>query len=265
MALVDGTAPTLEEMCERSGRGESFWGYSLGPFGQVLVTLLEAPRWLGRDVLLELTLNNGETIACTPDHEFILRDGRMIQAAELRPNDSLMPLYRQVARGYEMVYQPSNGHLLPTHRLADAWNVRHGLYADTPGTHRHHIDLDRRNNAPWNSGQGARRNHRITGIRSLAGVHDVYCLTVPEAGNFALAAGVFTSNCGIIVNVTPFEPEWEGHVTIEISNTTPLPAKIYANEGIAQVLFFEGEPPEVSYADRKGKYQAQRGITLPKL
>jgi dCTP deaminase len=73
------------------------------------------------------------------------------------------------------------------------------------------------------------------------------------------------ARCGIIVNVTPFEPEWEGHVTIEISNTTPLPAKIYANEGIAQVLFFEGEPPEVSYADRKGKYQAQRGITLPKL
>lgn len=70
---------------------------------------------------------------------------------------------------------------------------------------------------------------------------------------------------GIIVNVTPFEPEWEGHVTIEISNTTPLPCKIYANEGIAQVLFFEGDPPEVSYADRKGKYQGQTGITLPKL
>ncbi len=114
-------------------------------------------------------------------------------------------------------------------------------------------------------GRSNRRNHRIASIRALPGSHDVYCLTVPEAGNFALEAGVFTSNCGIIVNVTPFEPEWEGHVTIEISNTTPLPAKIYSNEGIAQVLFFEGDPPEVSYADRKGKYQAQRGITLPKL
>jgi dCTP deaminase len=70
---------------------------------------------------------------------------------------------------------------------------------------------------------------------------------------------------GIIVNITPFEPQWEGHVTIEVSNTTPLPVKIYANEGIAQVLFFEGDEPEVSYADRKGKYQAQRGITLPRL
>ncbi len=74
------------------------------------------------------------------------------------------------------------------------------------------------------------------------------------------------ARCGIIVNVTPFEPEWEGHVTIEISNTTPLPAKIYANEGIAQVLFFQGdEPPEVSYKDKQGKYQAQRGVTLPKI
>ena len=74
------------------------------------------------------------------------------------------------------------------------------------------------------------------------------------------------ARCGQIVNVTPFEPEWEGHVTLEISNTTPLPAKIYANEGIAQVLFFESDDsPEISYADRGGKYQAQRGVTLPRL
>jgi dCTP deaminase len=74
------------------------------------------------------------------------------------------------------------------------------------------------------------------------------------------------ARCGIIVNVTPFEPEWEGHVTIEISNTTPLPAKIYANEGIAQVLFFQSdEVCAVSYKDKKGKYQAQRGVTLPKI
>jgi len=74
------------------------------------------------------------------------------------------------------------------------------------------------------------------------------------------------ARCGIIVNVTPFEPEWEGTVTLEISNTTPLPAKIYANEGIAQVLFFQGdEPCEVSYADKKGKYLRQRGVTLPKV
>jgi dCTP deaminase len=74
------------------------------------------------------------------------------------------------------------------------------------------------------------------------------------------------ARCGIITNVTPFEPEWEGFVTLEISNTTPLPARIYANEGIAQVIFFESdEVCAVSYADRQGKYQAQQGIVLPKV
>jgi dCTP deaminase len=74
------------------------------------------------------------------------------------------------------------------------------------------------------------------------------------------------ARCGIIVNVTPLEPEWEGHVTLEFSNTTPLPAKVYANEGACQFLFFRGDaPPEVSYADRGGKYMKQKGVTLPKI
>jgi dCTP deaminase len=311
IALVDGTSPTLEEMAKRAESGELFWGYSMGSFGRIQVTLLESPRYIGRDELVELTLDDGSPIHCTPDHIFILRDGRTIPAGELRPGDSLMPLYRQLARGYEMVYQPLNGQLHPTHRLADEWNVRHGIYQDVPGTHRHHQDHDRLNNNPWNitrmeAGEHIRhhnavtygddfdpdehgtaiqdrfvfrrfpnvltafrgtrqKNHKVQSIRELRGVHDVFCLTVPEAGNFALAAGVFVSNCGIITNFTPFEPGWEGHVTIEISNTTPLPAKIYANEGIAQVLFFEGDEPEVTYADRQGKYQAQTGITLPRL
>lgn len=91
---------------------------------------------------------------------------------------------------------------------------------------------------------------------------------------FRIPRGVLTicvgkssyARCGIIVNVTPFEPEWEGYVTLEISNTTPLPAKIYANEGIAQVLFFEGDTMcETSYADKKGKYQRQQSIVLPQI
>ena len=75
------------------------------------------------------------------------------------------------------------------------------------------------------------------------------------------------ARCGIIVNVTPLEPEWEGHVTLEFSNTTPLPARIYANEGVAQMLFFQSDPDDVcetSYKDRGGKYQGQKGVTLPK-
>jgi dCTP deaminase len=117
--------------------------------------------------------------------------------------------------------------------------------------------------------------------KSFVDIKGEYCIVPPNS--FALARTIeyfriprdiltvclgksTYARCGIIVNVTPFEPEWEGHVTIEISNTTPLPAKIYANEGIAQVLFFQGdEPCEVSYRDKKGKYQAQRGVTLPKI
>jgi dCTP deaminase len=91
---------------------------------------------------------------------------------------------------------------------------------------------------------------------------------------FRIPRGVLTvclgkssyARCGLIVNVTPFEPEWEGYVTLEISNTTPLPARVYSNEGIAQVLFFEAdEQCETSYADRKGKYQKQQTIVLPKI
>lgn len=73
------------------------------------------------------------------------------------------------------------------------------------------------------------------------------------------------ARCGIVANVTPLEPGWEGHVTLEFSNTTPLPARMYAFEGCVQLLFFEGERPEVTYGDRKGKYQGQRGVTLPRL
>ncbi len=102
-----------------------------------------------------------------------------------------------------------------------------------------------------------------------AGEEEVFDISVPGLHNF-VANDMIVHNstyarCGIIVNVTPLEPEWEGHVTLEFSNTTPLPAKIYANEGVAQMLFFESdEVCETSYADRGGKYQGQRGVTLPK-
>ena len=117
--------------------------------------------------------------------------------------------------------------------------------------------------------------------RSFVDIHGPECIIPPNS--FALARtleyfriprdvlvvclGKSTyARCGIIVNVTPLEPTWEGHLTLEISNTTPLPAKIYGSEGIAQLLFFEGdEEPEIAYADRRVKYMKQRGVTLPKL
>ena len=101
---------------------------------------------------------------------------------------------------------------------------------------------------------------------SFALAHTVEYFRMPR-NVLAICLGKSTyARCGIIVNVTPFEPGWEGYVTIEISNTTPLPAKIYANEGIAQVIFFEAdEECTVSYADRAGKYQKQTGVTLPRI
>jgi deoxycytidine triphosphate deaminase len=439
VSLVDGTTATLEQMARRHEQGELFWGYAIGTSGRLVVSLLDQPRFIGRDSLIEIALDNGEAIRATPDHSFLKRDGTFVLASELRPGDSLMPLYRHLRRGYEYVYQPLNGHLYATYRLSDEWNIRNGIYVPYAGTHRHHIDFDRRNNRPTNltripgsehirmhnaenygadfdpSAHGAaissalqrlarnpawrmnfsraqaeranqfwreerfiairerllaerrnpseatreahrqaalrrysdprerirlaesvrarwaraddsrrqrqaevvrqinlrteitadvvrqalddtgsirgaarylncdrsvfrrfpavlasfrgtaQRNHKVATIRELPGEHDVYCLTVPEAGNFALEAGVFVRNCGIIVNVTPLEPEWEGHVTLEFSNTTPLPAKIYANEGVAQMLFFESdEVCATSYKDRGGKYQGQKGVTLPK-
>ncbi len=116
--------------------------------------------------------------------------------------------------------------------------------------------------------------------RSFVDIQSDHCIIPPNS--FALARTVeyfriprdilticlgksTYARCGIIVNVTPFEPEWEGHVTLEFSNTTPLPARIYAGEGCAQVLFFRSNQPcEVSYRDRGGKYQGQQGVTLPK-
>ncbi len=300
VALVDGTAPTLEEMARRHESGELFWGYSIGPHGRLIVSLLDAPRFIGRDSLLEVELDSGDRIHATADHEFMRRNGQMAQAHQLRPRDALMPLYRDVARGYEVVYQPIDGYLYATHRLADEWKLRHGIYPQDLGAHRHHgaaisESLGRRalRSALHETGsiRGAAkllgcdrsvfrrfhevvagfrgtslyRNHKVVAVREVPGCHDVYCLTAPEAGNFALECGVFVSNCGIIVNVTPLEPEWEGHVTLEFSNTTPLPAKIYANEGVAQMLFFESdEICSTSYRDRGGKYMGQRGVTLPK-
>jgi len=203
VALTDGTSPTLEDMARRADNGETFRGYSVGKNGQTIVTRLDSPRYIGRDSLVEVGLDSGESIFSTPDHLFMSCDGSWVEAGNLRPGRNLK------SRSTE---------------------------------------------------------RKVASLREVPGTHDVYCLTVPEAGNFALETGVFVHNCGLIVNVTPFEPGWEGYVTLEISNTTPLPAKIYSNEGIAQVLFFEAdEECEISYADKKGKYQGQQTIVLPKL
>ena len=157
----------------------------------------------------------------------------------------------------------------PAHRLLRhvELRLRHPLLARIQDLHQHQLD--------------DRRSRRTSTRSSFVDFKGDVCIIPPNS--FALARtveyfriprNVLTvclgkttyARCGIIVNVTPFEPEWEGYVTLEFSNTTPLPAKIYANEGVAQVIFFESdEVCETSYRDRGGKYQGQQGVTLPKM
>jgi len=250
VALLGGASETLERLADRHREGERFLGYTVDGGGRVVAAPLEAPRHIGRDALLEVVLDDGSVIHATPDHDFMRRDGGWVQAADLRPGTSLMPLYRELVGGRELTYQPRSGAYLPAARRRDP--LSRGGVAD-------------RGARPQAGPARAARNHAVAAVRELKGEHDVYCLTVPGTGNFALDAGVFVSNCGIVANVTPLEPGWEGHVTLELSNTTPLPAKVYANEGIVQLLFFQGERPDTTYADRSGKYQGQTGVTLPKL
>lgn len=313
VALVDGTSPTLEEMTHRAEQGEQFWGYSIGEHGRLIVTLLENPRYIGQDSLVEVILDNQESVFCTPDHLFMRRDGRMVQAQDLHTNDCLMPLYRQVARGYEMVYQPLNGHLYPTHRLSDEWmrrfsekqsrsalafwhdpkhaatrqavlEQRRNCSDATRQTHREALEqagsirgaarllncdrsVFRRFPKVIHSFRGTTyKNHKVVSVRNVAGTHDVYCLTVPEAGNFALESGVFVHNCGLIANLTPAEAGWRGYLTLEFSNSSSADCRIYANEGVVQLLFLKGEPCEVSYSSRQGKYQDQgEEVTLARV
>ena len=339
VALVDGRSLTFEKLVRASEKGERFWGYGIDlDTMEYRVTELDRPRYVEPSLLVEITLDDGQKIKCTPDHEFLRHNNRGYTAAkDLRPGDGLVPLYRNTFWGRESVWIPQLETWLPTHWLSDMWNIRHNIYEELAECHRHHVDgnkadnrpiniqrilasehvrqhnsqyygkdfdgkqhgetikdafTERRKDADWKanfSEQQSKRayafwhdpkyaearaklsakkrghNHKIESIRPLKGEQDTFCLTSIDTGNFALDAGVITKNCGIIINVTPLEPEWEGQVTIEISNTTPYPAKIYAGEGICQFLFFRASGIcKTSYADRKGKYQSQRGIVGPR-
>ena len=251
VALVGQEDMTLEEMADKPNA--LYFGYSILPSGDMGVTQLFAPRLIGQDRLLAIELDNGEIIEATPDHKFMLRNGKYVEAESLKSGDSLMPLYRYDVDSEEMIYRPGSESYAFTHDLLnDCISSEVNTKLEKLGElHKTSVSL----------------NHKVVSIRKLSGIHDVYCLSVPKYQNFSLSSGVVVHNCGIIVNVTPFEPEWEGYVTLEFSNTTPLPAKIYANEGVAQVLFFEADDHDIcetSYKDRSGKYMGQTGVTLPK-
>lgn len=492
IALVNGTSLSFKEMMKGAENGERYWGYGVSDSGDVVVVELKDPRLIARsETIYEVTLDNGEVISCTGDHQFLLLNGDYVCAADLKEGISLFPLYRSVSRGYEAVMQPSTFTMTSTHWLADDWNVRHGAYSrGSLKVHRHHKDHDRRNNKPTNierlcakehlrhhteilkadsehwkrqseklklvfkermedpewkaafhakcrdaatgfwhddkyaelrarwlehnrrrranmtpeerkhlrdvqrklmldparreavaktmrklweseefvksakerarkinirseigenevidalekagSIRGAARlldcdktvfrrfpeiiqeyknkwanritkddvvaafkvaggftrtarllsvsrnwlskrmdwlvdvigspvaeNHKVVSVERTERVEDVYCLSSPETGNFALEAGVFVKNCGVSLIVTPLEPEWSGNLVVEIVNHTNSPVKIYPGQGIGQLMFHKASSVcLVSYGDRGGKYQGQSGTTDAKV
>ncbi len=402
--LVDGTSPTLKEMSdEYLTSGKHYYGFGVKE-RQFIAQKLIAPRKVGREKVLVVTLDNGRQIKCTPDHMFCLRSGGSKRADKLIRGESLMPLYTSIAQGYERVWDPFKRRFLPVSHLVDNMLVREGLLPVRDDREDvHHKNENRRNNNPENleridkseharlhnldkdlSGQSkkywvdpdnksrhlkllhtpevaaktsvslrqfyrteegketstvARRkmwetrgesgrdrqaevmralrtradvteetltsalletgtirgaakllnvdrtafrrfpevlrrfkerklqnNHKVvTVLRVSEAEEDVYCLTAPETGNFALDAGVFVHNCGLNVNITPLEPGWKGRLTIELTNSTPHYLRVYVREGIAQILFFRGSRPCRTYAEKSGIYQNQTDVTLPRV
>jgi DNA gyrase subunit B len=161
IALASGRSITFEELVEEREQGENHYCYTVDDDGRIGLERIEHPRVTREDAeLVAVTLDNGETIRCTPDHEFMLRDGSYCEARNLSDGQSLMPLYRKLSDtaeegitidGYEMVKQPiTNDFWEFTHLLADRYNVENGLYDDLSGSHKHHRDFDKRNNRPDN-------------------------------------------------------------------------------------------------------------------
>jgi len=159
VALADGRSLTFKELVKEDREGKINYGYTIGEDGRVELAEIKHPRVTKREAeVVEVTLDNGEGIVCTPDHLFMLRDGSFKRADELDPRDSLMPLRRQLSRkgrritiaGYEMVFDPGESRWLFTHVLADQHNLRNGVYDEDTGDHRHHIDFNKLNNRPDN-------------------------------------------------------------------------------------------------------------------
>jgi DNA gyrase subunit A len=158
--LVDGRDVSFSELIDEQAKGKRHWTYSINPDTHLIeIAEIKNPRQTRKNAtLVEVTLDNGEKIKCTPDHRFLTRYGIYKQAKDLAPEDSLIPLYTKIydgaddknLKGYEVLLQPYNNNWQFTHRLSDAWNIREGVYAKSRGKIRHHIDFNKKNNNPDN-------------------------------------------------------------------------------------------------------------------
>ncbi len=168
VAVVDGRALSFNELVEEDRAGKENFCYTILPDGRVGIECILHPRRTCVDAeVIEVVLDNNETVRCTPDHLWMVRDGIFRRADTLKPGDSLMPLYRQLSRmgrritieGYEMVFDPSQTRWIFTHLLADEYNIRHGIYQGGETSHRHHLDFNKRNNNPTNVKRLTKEQH----------------------------------------------------------------------------------------------------------
>jgi DNA gyrase subunit B len=226
VALADGRALSFMELVAEQSEGKEHFGYTIRKDGKIgLQRLINARMTKAQARVVRVTLDNGQSIVCTPDHRFMLRDGSYKVAGDLAPNDSLMPLYRKFSdmkepgitiQGYEMVKDPRSNSWLFTHMLADWYNRWQGVYTEADGDHCHHIDFNKLNNNPTNIKRlpsleyleqryfngdvmvaheaVATHNHRVVTVEVLEELVDVYDVEVPGTHNFALASGVFVHN-----------------------------------------------------------------------
>ncbi|WFE60962.1 ATP-binding protein [Micromonospora sp. WMMD712] len=209
VALASGRSRSFADLAADWAQGINHFGYTTNRAGRVVVAPLVEPRLTQRDApLVRVTIDNGETVRCTPDHLFRLRDGSYRRADALAPGDSLMPLYRSLSskaegqklQGYERVWMNDKEEWVYTHYLADAWNLRHGRDSATNGNVRHHIDIDKRNNEA-----ACLVNHRVVSVEPLDETADVYDLTVDGYHNFALEAGVFVHNSARVARTAEYQ------------------------------------------------------------
>ncbi len=227
IALPSGDSITIEQLVSEYENGRKHYCYTVNSEGLIEIGEIRNPRITRRDAaLVRITLDNGETIKCTPDHKFMLRGGEYCEAKDLQTKQSLMPLYRTYSAiedkgvtidGYEMVKQPSMNEFWEcTHLLADRYNLERGVYNEAAGDHRHHVDLDKLNNRPDNieripaeehlrlqtpetkgiapATSSQQSNHTVVSVEFLDETADVYDIEVPGTHNFALEAGVFVHN-----------------------------------------------------------------------
>ncbi|MBM3200355.1 hypothetical protein FJZ53_05435, partial [Candidatus Woesearchaeota archaeon] len=231
IALTDGRNLSFKELIEEHKNGKKNYTYTINDRGSIEIAEIINPRLTKKNQkIIKVILDNGEDIKCTLNHRFMLRDGQYKEAQYLKPEDSLMPLYLRLStekdsvkpssRGYQMIYQPNTDNWVPSHNLADDWNLRNKVYDRTAGRIRHHFlsrydavtpevyEAERHNNCIPKVENAVKYfgsfseiiehakkyNHKIVGIEFLEEESDVYDLTIEGTHNFSLASGIFVHN-----------------------------------------------------------------------